>query len=213
MNYFLSELTTKSETISCLIGFIIIGLFLSVLVTYLPAFAQTNNTNTSSITNWKTYSSPLYSLKMMYPQDFYPNVKGGELVFRPIEAASTTMMTVQVSDVKPNSTLQHILRQEFSSLRSDSDLNNITMSEPNKTKLRNGIEAYQYQFDYTYQDTGDYYKQFNLLTLNDGFEYLFRFDGLDHSRFEGPPQEEFNRYLPIVKTMIETFQPLGFKFN
>ena len=67
MNYFLSNYTTKSETISCLTGFIIIGLFLSVLITYLPAFGQTNNTIYSNYTSDKNH------IQFQFPADW--NIK------------------------------------------------------------------------------------------------------------------------------------------
>ena len=114
------------------------------------------------------------------------------------------MVTIQVNNVKPNSTLENILRDEFSSIRNDHDLKHVAMSEPNKTKLKDGSEAYQYQYDYTYGSTGKPSREFDLVTVKDGSEYKFSY---------GTTTEAFNRYLPIVKTMLETFQPLGSTFG
>jgi hypothetical protein len=96
------------------------------------------------------------------------------------------------------------LRDEFSFIRNDDNLRHVIMSEPNKTKLKDGSDAFQYQYDYLMGSTSEPYREFNLVTLKDGSEYAFVYV---------TSQAAFNRYLPIVKSMIETFQPLGSTFG
>ena len=134
----------------------------------------------------------------MYPPDWQ---QGSQVSFEPIDNPKTVIVEITVKDVMPNSTLENILRDEFSSIRSNPNINNITMSEPNKTKLKDGSEAYQYQFDYL---SGLPFRQFDLVTVKDGIAYKLSY---------ASQTEAFNRYLPIAKTMIGTFQPLGFTFD
>jgi hypothetical protein len=139
----------------------------------------------------------------MYPSNWQPGEIQGS--FGPIYNPRPRMVIIGVDDVKSNSTLENILRDDFSSIRSDSDLKYIIMSEPNKTKLKDGSDAYQYQYDYYSSATSSLPKrEFDLVTVKDGLVYHFSYGALT---------EEFNRYLPIVKTMIETFQPLGYTFD
>jgi PsbP-like protein len=117
-------LTTKSETISCLIGFIAIGLFVLVLVTYLPAFAQTNNTNTSSLTNSNqlaTYEDPLLGFKFQYPPEWQQlldkNIEDTGVafnIFKLVKGDEIPSLGIRTDNLPENQTLKQYLREFIS---------------------------------------------------------------------------------------------------
>lgn len=161
--------------------------------------------STLDTSSWKNYSDPVYGLKISYPADWEPMEWNGGLFFCPIndtDCANFGYFGIYVNDLDKNETIQEILRDKIISSKSSDSVENIVTTQPNKTKLTSGIELYQYQSTHTYS-SGESGKGFDAIAISGGLKYDLGY---------AAGADEFDRYFPIVKTMIYSFEPITFEF-
>lgn len=169
--------------------------------------AQENVSNTTSTimgkidtTNWKNYSDPVYGLNIKYPGDWQSGNIGESLAFTSIINEGGGVFIINVMDIEKNESIQNILRDRILSLKSK-DASAVT-TEPNKTKLANGVEIYQYQYTYTYS-SGDPGKSLIAIAIDGGLKYFLEY---------AANSDTFDRNTLIIKTMINSFEPITFEF-
>ena len=206
MNYFLSKLTIKSETISSLIAFMIIGLFISVPITYLPTFSQTNNTNTSSLTNSNqlaTYEDPLLGFKFQYPTEWKQlldkNIGNTGVAFNLFKVLNDKDLRLAIftDNLPENETLKQYLR-EYISNEGGCCVDHQSL-KINQTKF-GGVPA----MNTSWNEIGDKGEVFgkNLLVfaIKDKIGYAIHYNIYENS------SELYDKYLPTVKNIIKSFQ-------
>lgn len=194
-------------------GFILIGFICLVSIIHSSIFAQENSTGNSlsssnqNLSGWKSYSSPVYSLEMKYPGNwvfveeesnirFLQSVgmsKGGSPLY-------ASILKVNLYDLESNETIDKILRDDMSSNKFSGALN-FKILGANKTKLPNGIEAGQYTNTHQNSVTNEKLKELKVIAINNGLVYVFSY--IAHP-------SDFDEGLPIIRTMINSFKPLGF---
>ena len=151
--------------------------------------------------DWKNYSNSIYGFKIKYPGN-WETLERGRVVIFGLSDDPDVQFFVEVKDIVANESIQEIVRDNIFSFKSLAE--NVVMTEPNKTKLASGVEIYQYQYTYELPITGTPLKGFSAIAINDGLKYTLEYSANPNA---------FARNIPIVKTVINSFEPVGFEFK
>jgi len=177
------------------------------------ASSQSEGVNQSTTINsveWKEYDSPANGFKIKYPADWEAeeskNVRLVEFGISPSNSSGifSDLLAIVTYDLENNETIQKILSDDISERQENIDYTkNFAISKPNKTSISNGIESFQYQYSYDIGDETN--KGLSIISIIDGLEYHFHYTTYHTGDFE--------KYLPTIKKIINSFEPIVFDFK
>jgi serine/threonine-protein kinase len=161
-------------------------------------FAQQQQQTTT--TNFSTYENSTYAIRIQYPLDWDredDGVNGTEtnvVAFSP-PSSTNTNLDVSIDDISDQKgiSLAQYASDSLSDVKSSSNFNLVESSTNNA--LLAGLPAYR--FTYTYTDQNTNFKDTEIGAIKDNKVYTLRYEA---------GQNEYDKYLPIVQNMINSFQ-------
>lgn len=160
-----------------------------------------------------TYNSPLYGFKIDYPQGAKINENPELVVINLPNFYSEPNFDIRFSPavrietnigIKPNMTLDSLTRELVSnSIHHDEQSPQTShIFSINKTKVRGSGDANLafYDFEFKHYEYKQTYKVLQVVTIHDGSAYNLQFAAYP---------EEFNKYLPTVRKMIDSFEVIS----